>query len=360
MKYIVYLTTNKTNNKIYIGVHGTKDPDVFCGYIGCGVNIKSPKTYMNGKTLFQRAVKKYGVNNFYRTTLHIFDTLNEALNMEALLVNKDFIKRPDTYNMTIGGGMPPDLSKKVYQFDLNGNLIKEWKNQIEITTLYECYNDMMWHCKKEKRSFLDCYWSNENTINIDDYRLSRTKCIYQYNLEGELLTVFNNVKEVSIKLDLDKNRVINAISQRSSLDDCYFLTVVTPIEEILEWRKNKNGGKKKVYRYTLNNLFDKEYNSLADAARDNNLKKSHSISTAIKKFSTSAGYKWSFIKSDIFQEVALLPEIKPQKVGVYDLNDNLVKTFETVAECQKEFPYCRKVLRKERKSAHEHIFKYIS
>ena len=115
-----------------------------------------------------------------------------------------------------------------------------------------------------------------------------------------------------------------------------------------------------MYRYTLDNKFDKEYNSLADAAKEVGLKKSNSISTAIKKFSTSAGYKWSLIKSEYFPEVSLLPEIKIQKVGVYDENNKLIKTFDTVADCQKEFPYCRRVLRNERKKAHNLIFKYIS
>ena len=36
MKYIVYQTVNKINNKIYIGVHGTES-DTFDGYIGNGI-----------------------------------------------------------------------------------------------------------------------------------------------------------------------------------------------------------------------------------------------------------------------------------------------------------------------------------
>ena len=60
MKYIVYQTVNKVNNKIYIGVHGTEIDD-FDGYIGNGVSIYRPATYMNPKTPFQFAVKKYGI-----------------------------------------------------------------------------------------------------------------------------------------------------------------------------------------------------------------------------------------------------------------------------------------------------------
>jgi len=36
MKYIVYKTTNKINNYIYIGVHKTVNPNVFDNYLGCG------------------------------------------------------------------------------------------------------------------------------------------------------------------------------------------------------------------------------------------------------------------------------------------------------------------------------------
>jgi hypothetical protein len=41
MKYIVYQTLNKVNNKIYIGVHQTENPEIFDGYYGCGITISN-------------------------------------------------------------------------------------------------------------------------------------------------------------------------------------------------------------------------------------------------------------------------------------------------------------------------------
>ena len=92
MKYIVYQTINKVNNKIYIGVHGTQHENIFDGYIGCGVDIYRPASYLNPKTPFQCAVKKYGPKAFTRTTLQIFDNEEDAYTLEAKLVNKEFVQ----------------------------------------------------------------------------------------------------------------------------------------------------------------------------------------------------------------------------------------------------------------------------
>ena len=132
MKYIVYQTVNKINNKIYIGVHGTETPDTFDGYIGNGVSIYRPATYMNPKTPFQYAVKKYGIKNFIRTTIQEFDDEQEAYKLEAILVNEDFLKREDVYNLALGGKLNYDNlhnpKKKVYMYDLEGNFEREFDN----------------------------------------------------------------------------------------------------------------------------------------------------------------------------------------------------------------------------------------
>lgn len=126
-KYIVYQTTNKINNKIYVGVHCTCNPDGFDGYIGCGVRITQPCTYMNPKTPFQCAVKKYGTKAFVRTTLAVFDTEKEAYNLEKQIVTEEFLRRGDVYNLVEGGQFHISHKTKVYMYDLEGNFEKEFE-----------------------------------------------------------------------------------------------------------------------------------------------------------------------------------------------------------------------------------------
>lgn len=88
IKHIIYKTTNRLNGRFYIGIHSTNDYDD--GYLGSG-------------KLLKQAVDKYGKDAFYRKILYVFDTRQEALEVEQNLVNESFIKDSQNYNITIGG-----------------------------------------------------------------------------------------------------------------------------------------------------------------------------------------------------------------------------------------------------------------
>ena len=88
MFYTVYKTTNLINGKIYVGLHVTEDLND--DYLGSGTQIRS-------------AIKKYGQENFKREYIKICKSPEEMYNLEAEIVNEDFVKRPDTYNMKTGG-----------------------------------------------------------------------------------------------------------------------------------------------------------------------------------------------------------------------------------------------------------------
>lgn len=86
--YTIYKTTNKLNGKFYIGKHETKNLND--SYYGSGKAIKE-------------AIRKYGIENFEKELLFIFDNENDMNLKEKELITEEFINRKDTYNLGIGG-----------------------------------------------------------------------------------------------------------------------------------------------------------------------------------------------------------------------------------------------------------------
>ena len=132
MKYILYKTTNLINNYIYIGVHKTETPYEFDKYLGNGVYINKPNTYEKSKTCFQKAVKEFGIKNFRRETLAVYDTLEEAYNAEKIIVNDEFLARTDVYNMIKGGIINNIIGNSIYKYSAKtGEFIEEFSSQEE-------------------------------------------------------------------------------------------------------------------------------------------------------------------------------------------------------------------------------------
>jgi len=59
---------------------------------------------MGSGTQIIRAIRKYGLQNFKKEYLAVFDNPKEMLEMESQLVDDRFTKRFDTYNIVKGGG----------------------------------------------------------------------------------------------------------------------------------------------------------------------------------------------------------------------------------------------------------------
>lgn len=84
MFYTIYKITNLVNGKVYIGKHKTANIDD--GYMGSG-------------KLINRAIAKYGIENFKKEILFIFDNELDMNNKEKELV----VVSEQTYNLCPGG-----------------------------------------------------------------------------------------------------------------------------------------------------------------------------------------------------------------------------------------------------------------
>jgi hypothetical protein len=88
MYYTVYKITNLLNHKYYIGVHRTLDLN---------------DLYMGSGKLIRLSITKHGLENFKKEYLAVFDNPEEMFKMESELVNEEFVKSENSYNMSTGG-----------------------------------------------------------------------------------------------------------------------------------------------------------------------------------------------------------------------------------------------------------------
>lgn len=359
MKYIVYCTTCLVNNKIYIGVHKTEDPDVFDGYIGNGVTkhslggiIKDPKTP------FQNAVKKYGYKNFKRAILFIFDTEEEAYNKEAELVTLDFVKRKDTYNIALGG-IGGSIYEKLYQYDLEGNFVKEWDGFQFAVEHFQCNPARFKMAINDKRSAFESYWSREKVDKLDvtEYTKSIRSEIYQYDINGNLLKTWNSVNQIIQETKFSRACVDEAVQKSKLLDYCYYIKDKTKIWDIIKTDID-NRTIKFVSIYNPNGELIKTFYNLSDASKETKCKKSD-IKKAIQSGELYNNCLWTHYTEPTFKKYEPSSLDKGCKVGQYDLDGNLIKIWRTVAECAKEHPKCREVLKGFRNKTHGFVFKYI-
>lgn len=359
MKYIVYCTTCLVNNKIYIGVHKTEDPDVFDGYIGNGIDKSHLKLIIkNPKTPFQNAVKKYGYKNFKRAILFIFDSEEEAYNKEAELVTLDFVKRKDTYNVALGG-IGGSIYEKLYQYNLEGDFVKEWDGFQFAVEHFQCNPARFKMAINDKRSAFESYWSREKVdkLDITEYTKSIRSEIYQCDINGNIIKVWESVNKIIEETKLSRDSMDEAIQKSKFYKQSFWIKNKNDIWRVIKSNID-NTQKKPISRYTLDGDLIITYlnQTLCIKETKADIKE---LKLAIKNGTPYLNSLWTHYTEPTFKKYEPSSLDKGCKVGQYDLDGNLIKIWRTVAECAKEHPKCREVLKGFRNKTHGFVFKYI-
>lgn len=359
MKYIVYQTLNKVNNKIYIGVHKCKDPEVFDGYIGCGVIITSPSSYMNPYTPFQYAVKKYGTSKFVRTIIKVYDKAEDAYKLEKEIVTKDFIDRDDTYNIKVGGFGGSSSYSTIYQFDLNYNLIKRWTCIIDAADFYNISDTSIVNAINFKRSCKNFYWSRNDSINKEEYvpyRGSEKVICYQYNLKGKLVNIYNSIVEAAKDNNSTVSQIRRAIQAGYKVGDYYYSNKIYESYTGCNKVSIKN---RSIYIYTLKGDFVTELKNSKEIYSFFGINTTHVVTVAIRANKPYKEYQISLEKVDKMNEVVNKMN-PPKRVGRYSTYGDLLEEFSSSTEAVKKYGTgVQKCLKGMQKQCKNFIFKYI-
>lgn len=307
LKNIVYITINLLNGDFYVGVHRT-NPDVFDGYIGNDIYNQGCATE---DFAFHKAVRKYGYENFRRSTIEIFPDTEEgrkaALKLEASIVTETLIKSKHCYNMVVGGGggEREKCNKRVYMFALNGNYLRSFKNtraaaeylhntlNIE-SSIENTRSSIKNNCLGTSQSCYGYYFSYKKKF---EYIASNNiKAVAQYTYTGKFLTYYQSITEADYKFGCDVSQAIYNNGTAGGYQWRYFTGDTSDIDPIY------NCTTKNLTRPIImfNKTLTKEYDCINDCIKDNPKMKAPQINRVLRgQIKSHLGYSFKFRDEDI-------------------------------------------------------------
>ena len=186
------------NNKWYLYKHTSPSNGVYIG-----ITKQNPLVRWNNGLGYRRhpyfynAIKKYGWENFTHEILLTGLTQEEAEEFEKQYIAK-YKNGGKCYNILDGGLTTADTSKKVYQYDLNGQFIKEWHSTVEVAAFYDTVPSAIANCCNPKyRTKTACgyIFSYEKSINKEEIIKPSLKPVNQYDLQLNLIKTWPTRKE---------------------------------------------------------------------------------------------------------------------------------------------------------------------
>jgi group I intron endonuclease len=332
VNYLVYCYTNKINNKKYIGITSRSIEEREASHIYESRN-KTNKCY---NAPFKRAIRKYGIDGFYREIIDTADSLEKACELEKFYIKKYKTyykyKNSNGYNATIGGELLQAPKDRVLQIDSNTLKIIHIWDSIAIAekelngSIYEAVNNF-------SRKAANSYWVYEHDFNDKTYKeniMIDRNYVCQVSKNRKLIKIWKNAKEAADKLNISQGNIsMCCIGLRETTNEyfwCFYKDYINNNYPL----KEKDSNKKKIIQFNDDGLILNVWESITDAGNSLNIQLGD-ISESCKTHKHAGGFLWRLFSEYNGEEISYVNENKT-KVEKLDNNKNVICSYNSITD----------------------------
>ena len=275
----IYITTNNINGKKYIGQRKYDSQEKWKEYLGSGV-------YLN------RAINKYGKENFSKEIIEECDTKEKLNEREKYWISYyNAVNSENFYNIANGGdggrtcyGLTHHASKKVFQYDKDGNFIKEWENAKRAAEFLDITpSDICRVCNQREGVKQTCgyQWSyvRHTHLNSKIKEYTGKKPILQLDEEFNIIDEFKDISHINSEI-FNKEKVTNCCNFRAITHNGFYwvykeLYNNETIDKILKMKnkKKKDVLSKPIYQLDNNKNIVNTYENSRIASEKTGIKR---------------------------------------------------------------------------------------
>jgi group I intron endonuclease len=243
---IIYIATNKINEKVYIGQTTMTLETRKRGHLYHANGTKK-------KFFFQYALLKYGEENFTWKKIDESDTLEELNEKEIYWISHYKSAGTQLYNMSMGGSAFGNSRKSIHQFDAQGNFIKKYNSAKEISSEMNVSKEYIAQCCRGRSNKAGDYiylYAEEWTLETEKKELERRlQSIIKWEVHSEkkkIVTydkflnkkVFDSINQTSKEIGVSSFSIslVCMGTNRTARQHAFFYEKDVPVEETVEYQ----------------------------------------------------------------------------------------------------------------------------
>jgi len=223
-------------------------------------------------------------------------------------------------------------NKKIYQFDLEGNFIKEYDSVNDAVigigaTKWSVYNSLTRNNRCNYKFYLS-FNRDFKKSELEYLRKEHKTPVYQFDLEGKFIKKHESSMDASKSLEIKYTSIHNAIHLKNVCNKKFYFS--RTIDFVLIPDKKRLSISKPVYQFDLKGNFIKEYESIKSASLILNINRSD-INNSIHQHSIKTDFYFSRTREFIVPDKRRIRGKRNDKtLYQFDLEGNFVQKYESI------------------------------